>query len=217
MTLPVEVAVRGERVRSLCFGLLLGAALGVGVMWAWMEHPAELAATREAYEALQAEHLRTVQRLERAAQTARDDAAAQRQLAEEVSASADQLAEQVQPTPAPPPSPPPEPEALARTPPDVAARLRYWEQVFAPQARRRMDGLARALTEQERATAYWRAAADAASTSAERWQLAHRAQGERAEAAEERVRAYDRVVVSRRGALAVGLAAAAAAIIIARR
>lgn len=196
-------------MRVLDIAIAAGAGILVGalLMWSVQTHPGDLEATRTMYEARQAALEQMAERYQQDAIRARENADAQHARAEEASARAETLADQVAPSPDPPPMPPPETVVLERTPPAVVARLTYWEQVFAPQARKRMNGLAIALAEQERAINYWRDAHRASVLAADRWRAAHSAAEDRAAAAEERVKEYDRVVLTRRSAWAMGLAA----------
>lgn len=193
-------------------GLAIGAALAFAVGWALFRPAPMLESTRPAYEKAQREHAETVDRLAAAAARARSDADQNMDRARVAEARLAELAEQLPPEPPPPPPP----VVLAGVPREVADRLRYFEEVFAPQMRVRTQALQHILAESEAATDFWRKAAYDAQTSADQYRIALTTATERAETAEARVRLVEqarprhgRITVAALGVMLAALALAA--------
>ena len=175
-------------------GVLAGIAIDRNLL---IETPEHLEATREGYDeevaALRVEASSNASAAEEAQRVAGEAVTAAR--ASEARAVALETEARLPAPEAPAPLPA---AVIARTPPEVLARLEYFEKVFVPQATANDAALRAVIAEQGKALTFWKRAHAGAQEAAEKWRVAHDAEKERGDLAVARVDEYERVHFRRR-------------------
>ena len=177
-------------------------------MWGFLDKPGELERTRAVY------HER-IDELERQANDIASDAEAihaesvfHREKADEAEARVLELTAALErPVVLDEVPAPVAPVVIARAPPEVVQRIRYFEDVFAPQAKAYADQLQDIVNAQAEEISYLKRAHEGAEAAAEKWRLAYETERERANVATARVEEYESAFFRRRGVM-VGIGAA---------